>query len=123
MNDRGPNWGLAFGSGAFLLVWCVGFTSGVPIEVVAVRAAMATILGALVGILVGQTMAALRRLAVAPPKGAKVDFTLPADEEELQAPIVEERKVAKAEAPPEPAGFEPLDFKKAARKVESVIQE
>lgn len=123
MNDREPNWGLAFGSGAFLLVWCLGFTSGVPIEVVAVRAAMATILGALVGILVGQTLGALRRLAVNPPKGAKVDFTLPAEEDSLKT-LVEERKVARAEAPPEPAAaFEPLDFKKAARHVETVIKE
>lgn len=137
MSKRGPNWGLAFGSGSFLLVWSLGFMANVPIEVVAVRATMATILGAMVGILFGQTVSGLRTMYKdGPKKGGKVDFTLPADDLELTVPpVLKDMPQASADKPgsaatakvpaaPAPeAGFQPLDLKKAARHVETMIQE
>ena len=53
MKDRGPNWGLAFGSASFLIVWCLGFLSNVAVETIALRSCVATILGAVTGLLMG----------------------------------------------------------------------
>ncbi|MFP5503470.1 MAG: hypothetical protein ACLGIN_13355 [Candidatus Sericytochromatia bacterium] len=137
MKDRGPNWGLAFGSGSFLIVWSLGFLSGVPIEVIALRACIATMLGAVLGIVVDQTLEGIRSLKEDLKKGSQVDFTVPASAEETvpQAPPTPESASQRvpqappsaAEAPgvPPPAddGFAPLDFKQAARQVQASLKD
>ena len=123
MKAKGPNWGLAFGSGSFLVVWLLGLSANVTIEVVAVRATIATIIGAAVGMLLGQTIEGLHKYANTPPaKGHQIDITLPADEAELRVPPPGELERV---VPAEPAGesFKPLDFKKAARQVQTGMKE
>lgn len=134
MKERGPNWGLAFGSGAFLIVWSLGFLSGVPIEVIAMRACVATMLGAVLGIVVDQTLEGIRSLKEDLKKGSQVDFTVPASADETQAPSTDptvlSQRVPQAPppeaAPPSPNaadGFTPLDFKQAARTVSAAMKE
>ncbi|MNY71039.1 hypothetical protein D3C86_2092950 [compost metagenome] len=59
----------------------------------------------------------------------KVDFTLPADEEELTLPApgpAEERTAVVPQAAPAPdaiEAFQPLDFKQAARQIQSTMKE
>lgn len=142
MKDRGPNWGLAFGSGSFLIVWSLGFLSGVPIEVIALRACIATMLGAVLGIVIDQTLEGIRSLKEDLKKGSQVDFTVPASAEETgtapQTPSTPEsasQRVPQAPpaaaegpgVPPPPAsgtdGFAPLDFKQAARQVQASLKD
>lgn len=146
MKDRGPNWGLAFGSASFLIVWCVGFLSNVAIETIALRACAATILGALVGIVFGQTLEGVRSLRAEVLKGSQVDFTVKADPDEL-TPVGAESTVPAAAGPASstapgtaaPSGaasatvpdaspavgpdFKPLDFKSAARQIQATMKE
>lgn len=134
MKDNGPNWGLAFGSASFLIVWLLGFLTGISIEVIALRSCVATMLGALVGILFGQVIQGVRTLKDEPAKGQKVDFTLPADDDELlvpkPGPSADERTrvVPQAPAAPGPSNnadeaFQPLDFKQAARQIQNTMKE
>ena len=127
MRDNGPNWGLAFGSGSFLIVWLLGFLANISIEVVALRACVATIMGSLVGIVFGQVLRGIQTLKNEQAKGVKVDFTLPADEEELVVPppgAPDERSAVVPQAAPAPAeAFQPLDFKQAARQIQSTLKE
>lgn len=142
MKDRGPNWGLAFGSASFLIVWCLGFLSNVAVETIALRSCVATILGALVGLVVGQTVEGLRTLRKESQKGSQVDFTVPAGADEL-APAGAEATVPAAPSTTAPgmgapAGaattvpeasaatgpdFKPLDFKAAARQIQATMKE
>ena len=120
--NQEPNWGLAFGSGSFLLVWCIGILASVPIEIVAVRTAIATVLGAGVGLLFGKVIVGLKAMFDEPAKGGSVDFTVPASDDELLGASELSSVVPQADSA-EPAPFEPLDFKVAARQVQSLMQE
>ena len=153
MKDRGPNWGLAFGSASFLIVWCLGFLANVAIETIAMRACVATMVGALLGIVVGQTLEGLRAMRAEVLKGSQVDFTVA---ENLTPPAAgHEASAAQAGAtvPAAPAGttssavpgtaapsgaasatvpdaspavgpdFQPLDFKSAARQIQATMKE
>lgn len=133
--DSGPNWGLAFGSGSFLIVWLLGFMANVSIEVIALRACVATILGSLVGILVGQVAQGIQALKDDQTKGKKFDFTVPADDAELAGPLgahadSDERTsvVPQAAGVPNPStnaaeAFQPLDFKQAARQIQNTMKD
>lgn len=136
MKDNGPNWGLAFGSASFLIVWLIGFLTGLSIEVIALRSCVATMLGALVGILFGQVLRGVQTLKDDLGKGRKVDFTLPADDDELlvpkPGPSADERTSVVPQAPgaaaPGPSNntaeaFQPLDFKQAARQIQNTMKE
>lgn len=130
VKSRETNWGLAFGSGSFLLVWCLGHLAQVPIDVLLLRSTIGAILGALVGLLVGQTVRGLVSMYEEIDKGRQitggtVDFTVgtpEAEHAELRvpaAPIVE----TKQESATDPAAFKPIDYKQAAKQVQSMIQE
>ena len=133
MRDSGPNWGLAFGSASFLIVWCLGFLSGLSIEVIALRACVATMVGALVGLVFDQTLRGIRAIQEDQSKGSKVDFTVPAGDDELPASPAADRSPsepsertsvvpqASDDAPGE--AFQPLDFKTAARQIQSTMKE
>ena len=132
VRDNEPNWGLAFGSGAFLIVWCLGFVANVPFETLMMRATVGAVLGTLLGVVVGYTLHGLRALREdLDNKGGRVDFTVGDDE-----PLMPTRpaKAEAAEAPPEvreavvpeataPDPFQPIDFKNAAKQVQSVVPE
>jgi len=143
MRNKEPNWPLAFGSGSFLLVWLVGFSSGLSLETVAVRGLIGALLGAAVGFGVGHTLTGLKALKREVAKGQRIDFTLQGDEEEPLAPLGAEGPLAAAatapappsepdlnrtvpQAAPAPAAsesFQPIDFKQAAKQVHGMIQE
>lgn len=127
MKRRGPNWGLGFGSGSFLIVWCLGFLANLPIDVIAMRACVAVILGALVGIMVGQMIEGLQTirddLVRSEQKGTQIDFTLPATEDELIMPGATSAEGRVPQAAGTPETFQPLDFKQAARQVQSMSKE
>jgi hypothetical protein len=134
MKDSGPNWGLAFGSASFLIVWLLGFLANISIEVIALRACVATIVGSLVGIVFGQVLRGVQSLKDEQVKGQKVDFTLPADDLELTVPppgqtVPGERTGVVPQASPttpsaNPAeAFQPLDFKQAARQIQNTMKE
>ena len=135
MRDNEPNWGLAFGSGSFLIVWCLGIVASVPFETMMMRATVGAVLGTLLGVVVGYTISGLQALREDLDKGARVDFTV-GDDEPLLPPKpekaaavdrashdgeVREQVVPQAEAAPDP--FQPIDFKHAAKQVQSVVQE
>lgn len=127
MKRNGPNWGLAFASGSFLIVWCLGFLAQLPIEVVAVRAAIAVLLGAVVGLLVGRMLEVLARMqelaAQSAAKGLHVDFTVASDMSADDEAAPDERTLVVPAAPiAGESGFQPLDFKQAARHVQSSLQ-
>lgn len=130
MRDNEPNWGLAFGSGSFLIVWCLGFVADVPFETLLMRATVGAVLGTLLGVVVGYTISGLRALREDLDKGSRVDFTVGEDEPLLPpkpepaptpASEVREQLVPQAEASPDP--FQPIDYKSAAKQVQSVVQE
>lgn len=128
MRDNEPNWGLAFGSGAFLIVWCLGFVANVPFETLMMRATVGAVLGTLLGVVVGYTITGLRALREDLDKGARVDFTVGADEpllplrpEKAPAPEDETRELVVPAAEAEP--FKPIDYKNAAKQVQSMVQE
>lgn len=142
MKDRGPNWGLAFGSASFLIVWCLGFLSNVAVETIALRSCVGTILGAVIGMLVGQTLEGLRTLRTETAKGSKVDFTVPAAADELTAtdapaagatttstapgasPAATSASTTVPEAPAAVGpDFKPIDFKSAARQIQATMKE
>lgn len=134
MKDSGPNWGLAFGSASFLIVWLLGFLANISIEVIALRACVATIVGSLVGIVFGQVLRGVQSLKDEQVKGQKIDFTLPADDMELTVPppgpaapgertgVVPQASPATPSANPAEA-FQPLDFKQAARQIQNTMKE
>lgn len=135
MRDNEPNWGLAFGSGAFLIVWCLGFVANVPFETLLMRATVGAVLGTLLGVVVGYTINGLRALRedLDKDKGGRVDFTVGDDEPLVpakpdaaaapKAPAAEDdaRELVVPAAEPDP--FKPIDFKHAAKQVQSVVQE
>jgi hypothetical protein len=136
VRDNGPNWGLAFGSASFLIVWLLGFLNGLSIEVIALRSCVATIMGSLVGILFGQVLQGIKTLKDEQAKGQKVDFTLPAEDDELTMPLpgasaeTLSSVVPQASSPATPApsknaaeAFQPLDFKQAARQIQNTMKE
>lgn len=133
MKDRGPNWGLAFGSGSFLIVWLLGFLSHVPIETIALRACVATMMGAVVGMMVEQTLEGIRSLKEDMKKGQQVDFTVQADDDEAAPPAeaASASRTVPAAPPPAPppapaaddGGFAPLDFRQTARQVQATVKE
>src|SRR5262245_56312691 len=90
IRDRSANWKLAFGAGAFLLVWVLGLSRGLPLDIVLVRAAVGAALGAIVGAVVGMTLKGLTDLAAEPEKGVHLDVTVPAGEDELAAGLPED---------------------------------
>jgi hypothetical protein len=124
--DREPNWKLAFGSGAFLLVWILGNLARVPLDTVLTRAVIGGALGAALGAVVGMTLKGLRALANEnEAKGQRVDFTVPADESELATATGEgEGEEATVVVPqaPEPA-FQPIDYKSAAKHIQGLMSE
>lgn len=132
MRDNEPNWGLAFGSGSFLIVWCLGIVADVPFETMMMRATVGAVLGTLLGVVVGYTISGLQALREDLDKGARVDFTV-GDDEPLLPPRpekpaataevgeVREQVVPQAAAEPEP--FQPIDLKSAAKQVQSMAQE
>lgn len=134
MKDSGPNWGLAFGSASFLIVWLLGFLANISIEVIALRACVATILGSLVGLMFGQVLRGIQTIKNDTAKGSTVDFTLPADELELSVPppgagmpgdlsgTVPQASPTTPSANPAEA-FQPLDFKQAARQIQNTMKE
>jgi hypothetical protein len=135
VRDNEPNWGLAFGSGSFLIVWCLGFAADVPFETLMMRATVGAVLGTLLGVMVGYTLTGLRTLREDLDKGARVDFTVGEDEEPLLArpeaaprPTAgadgESREAVVPQAPePEHDPFKPIDYKAAAKQVQSVTPE
>jgi hypothetical protein len=93
-------------------------------------------LGSLVGIVFGQVLQGIRTLKDDQAKGQKVDFTLPADDDELSvnvpAPTGDERTSVVPQAPGTAAAgpsnttaeaFQPLDFKQAARQIQNTMKE
>lgn len=139
MRDQEPNWGLAFGSGSFLIVWCVGFLSKVPFEDLIGRAVVAAMMGTLLGVMVGYTISGIKAMREdLDKKGHRVDFTVGDDDEPLPQPLtarpraktgalgdeggegVRERVVPAAEGA---EGFQPLDYKAQAKQVQSMVQE
>ena len=124
MRSKGPNWGLAFGSASFLIVWLLGLLANVPIDVVSVRATIATILGAVVGLLLGQAVEGLAALMKqVPTKGQRVDFTVASDDNELHMPPASELERIVPEASPHPKAkvFQPLDFNLEMPLLERVL--
>lgn len=127
-NDRNePNWGLGFGSGSFLLVWCLGFLANVPMDVLVLRATIGSIAGCLVGILVGQTVqglsamrASLEKADAARSTGTVVDFTVSGGTDELRSTVPAARETADGSGED---GFKPVDYKTAAKSVKHMIQE
>lgn len=116
-----PNWGLGFGSGAFLLVWCLGFLKNIPMDVLVLRATVGAIAGSLVGMLVGQTVSgllamrnSLERADQARTTGTVVDYTVAGGPEELSA------TVPAARGAEDEGGFKPTDFKAAAKAVKQM---
>jgi hypothetical protein len=139
VKDSGPNWGLAFGSASFLIVWMLGFLTGLSVEVIALRACVATMLGSLVGLLFGQVIAGIKAVKDDPTKGTKVDFTVAADDDDLDellkspVPAPGERTATVPQTSPAPGlsapsantaeAFQPLDFKQAARQIQNTMKE
>lgn len=127
LRDNEPNWGLAFGSGSFLIVWCLGFAAHVPFETLVMRATVGAVLGTLLGVVVGYTITGLRALREDLDKGARVDFTVGDDEPLLpkqeQAPEGEAELVVPAAPGGEAEPFKPIDFKNAAKQVQSMVQD
>jgi hypothetical protein len=139
VKDSGPNWGLAFGSASFLLVWTLGFLAGLSVDVIALRACVATMLGSLVGLLFGQVLAGIKAVKDETPKGSQIDFTVAADDDldELLKPGAagamgaERTATVPAAATPGPSApsvntaeaFQPLDFKQAARQIQNTMKE
>ena len=122
MRRHEPNWGLGFGSGAFLLVWCLGFLANVPMDVLVLRATIGAIAGSLVGILVGQTLQglsamrdSLEKTDAARATGTVVDYTVSGGTDELRATVPAAGDGDEA--------FKPVDYKQAAKSVKHMIQE
>jgi hypothetical protein len=124
--DREPNWKLAFGSGSFLLVWLLGIVANLPLDLVLFRSAIAACLGACLGAVVGMTVRGVLNLAKEPDKGQRVDFTVPVGTDELNLPNAPEfpSEASKVVAAATPAdGFQPIDFKQAAKHVQGLVRE
>lgn len=125
MRDREPNWKMAFGSGAFLVVWLLGLAAGLPLDLVLFRAVVGALLGAVLGVVVGMVLKGLADLAREPEKGHRVDFTVAAGDEEMPAPGMEmpaeAARVVPQAAPADP--FTPIDLKSAAKHVQGMVNE
>lgn len=123
--DREPNWKLAFGSGAFLLVWLLGLAADLPLDVALFRAAVAAALGSVMGVVVGMTLGGLKRLAHGDNKGGRVDFTVPAAADELVASVAAAEQAEATRTVPQAASdpFTPIDYKQAAKHVQGMVNE
>jgi hypothetical protein len=122
-----------------LIVWTLGFLTGLSVEVIALRACVATMLGSLVGLLFGQVIAGIKAVQADPGKGTKVDFTVDSDDDDLDellkapvsAPAERTATVPQASSVPGPSApsantaeaFQPLDFKQAARQIQNTMKE
>lgn len=132
MREQEPNWGLAFGSGSFLIVWCLGMVSHVPFEVSLGRATVAAVLGTLLGVVVGYTLTGLKTLRsgldATNDKGARVDFTVGEDldplpsEKAMKDHGTDGSELSGGQVPAEQP-FKPIDYKSSAKQVQSAAKE
>jgi hypothetical protein len=149
MNQKhaGPNWGLAFGAGSFLLVNALGLSHDIPVDLIAVRALTATIAGAACGVIFGKTVEAFKEILSQNTKSGGVNFALPEmgpesldlmldkpvniealvpkdirNEEQQAEKAADKESVEKGSAKVD-TSFQPIDLKSASKHVQGLLSD